>query len=74
MRVLGRLALPVWLCVLGAIVMYVFFVVVASIPPALASRSAARDFVLTGKPYQAILQLDPGSKVHVAGGIAKRAD
>lgn len=34
MRVLGRLALPVWLCVLGAIVMYVFFVVVASIPPA----------------------------------------
>jgi hypothetical protein len=26
--------LPIWLCVLGAIVMYVFFVVVASIPPA----------------------------------------
>ena len=34
MRVLGRLALPVWLVVLGAIVMYVFFVIVASVPPA----------------------------------------
>ncbi|MFL5891314.1 MAG: hypothetical protein ACJ75I_01080 [Solirubrobacterales bacterium] len=34
MRVLGRLALPVWLGVLGMIVMYVFFVVVASVPPA----------------------------------------
>lgn len=34
MRVLGRIALPVWLGVLGAIVMYVFFVVVASVPPA----------------------------------------
>jgi membrane protein implicated in regulation of membrane protease activity len=34
MRVLGRLALPIWLCVIGAIVMYVFFVVIASIPPA----------------------------------------
>ncbi len=34
MRVVGRLALPIWLCVLGAIVIYVFFVVVASIPPA----------------------------------------
>jgi hypothetical protein len=34
MRVLGRLALPIWLGVLGVIVMYVFFVVVASVPPA----------------------------------------
>jgi membrane protein implicated in regulation of membrane protease activity len=34
MRVLGRLALPIWLCVIGAIVMYAFFVVIASIPPA----------------------------------------
>jgi hypothetical protein len=34
MRVLGRLALPIWLVVLGAIVMYVFFVVVAGVPPA----------------------------------------
>ena len=34
MRVLGRLARPVWLGVIGVIVMYVFFVIVASIPPA----------------------------------------
>lgn len=34
MRFLGRIATPLWLVVLGAIVMYVFFVVVASIPPA----------------------------------------
>jgi hypothetical protein len=34
MRVLGRLALPIWLVVLGAIVMYVFFVIVAGVPPA----------------------------------------
>jgi hypothetical protein len=34
MRVLGRLALPIWLGMLGVIVMYVFFVVVASVPPA----------------------------------------
>jgi hypothetical protein len=34
MRLLGRLALPIWLGVIGVIVMYVFFVVVASIPPA----------------------------------------
>jgi hypothetical protein len=34
MRVLGRLALPLWLGVLGVIVIYVFFVVVASVPPA----------------------------------------
>jgi hypothetical protein len=34
MRILGRIAVPVWLVVLGAIVMYVFFVIVASVPPA----------------------------------------
>jgi len=34
MRLLGRIGTPLWLVVLGAIVMYVFFVVVASIPPA----------------------------------------
>jgi hypothetical protein len=34
MRILGRIAVPVWLVVLGAIVMYAFFVVVAGIPPA----------------------------------------
>ena len=31
MRVLGRLALPLWLGVLGIIVIYVFFVVVAAV-------------------------------------------
>ena len=34
MRVLGRLALPIWLGVLGVIVMYAFFVIVASVRPA----------------------------------------
>jgi hypothetical protein len=34
MRFLGRIVVPAWLIVLGAIVMYVFFVVVASVPPA----------------------------------------
>jgi hypothetical protein len=33
MRVVGRLAVPVWLVVIGAIVMYAFFVVVASVSP-----------------------------------------
>jgi hypothetical protein len=47
MRVLGRLALPVWLCVLGAIVMYVFFVVVASIAPAQVASVTSVVAVLT---------------------------
>jgi hypothetical protein len=34
MRILGRLAVPLWLVVIGVIVMYVFFAVVASISPA----------------------------------------
>jgi hypothetical protein len=33
MRILGRLAVPVWLGVIGVIVMYVFFVAVASVSP-----------------------------------------
>jgi predicted ABC-type exoprotein transport system permease subunit len=47
MRVLGRLALPVWLFVLGAIVMYVFFVAVASIPPAQVASVTVVVAVLT---------------------------
>jgi hypothetical protein len=31
MRVLGRIAIPLWLGVIGAIVMYVFFVTLASV-------------------------------------------
>jgi hypothetical protein len=34
MGILGRISRPLWLSVLGVIVMYVFFVVVASVPPA----------------------------------------
>jgi hypothetical protein len=34
MRVLGRIAVPLWLGVIGVIVMYVFFVIIASVPPA----------------------------------------
>ena len=34
MRVLGRIAVPLWLGVIGVIVMYVFFVTIASVPPA----------------------------------------
>jgi hypothetical protein len=34
MRILGRLAVPLWLGVIGAIVMYAFFVTVASVSPA----------------------------------------
>lgn len=34
MRILGRLVIPLWLVVIGAIVMYAFFVTVASVPPA----------------------------------------
>ena len=33
MRVLGILAVPVWVVVIGAIAMYVFFVIVASVSP-----------------------------------------
>jgi hypothetical protein len=33
MRLLGRIVTPLWLGVLGTIVVYVFFVVVASVPP-----------------------------------------
>jgi hypothetical protein len=33
MRILGRLAVPLWLGVVGAIVMYVFFVTVANVSP-----------------------------------------
>jgi uncharacterized membrane protein len=31
MRILGRIAVPLWLVVIGAIVMYVFFVTLASV-------------------------------------------
>jgi len=34
MRIVGRLAVPLWLGVIGVIVMYAFFVTVASVPPA----------------------------------------
>jgi len=34
MRILGRLAVPLWLSVIGVIVMYVFFVAVANVSPA----------------------------------------
>jgi len=34
MRILGRLVVPLWLVAIGAIVMYAFFVTVASVPPA----------------------------------------
>jgi hypothetical protein len=34
MRVLGRIAVPLWLGVIGVVVMYVFFVTIASVPPA----------------------------------------
>jgi hypothetical protein len=34
MRLLGRLRLSLWLLALGAVVLYVFFAVVATIPPA----------------------------------------
>jgi hypothetical protein len=34
MRLLGRIAVPLWLAVIGVIVMYVFFVTLASISPA----------------------------------------
>jgi len=34
MRVLGRIAVSLWLGVIGVIVMYVFFVTIASVPPA----------------------------------------
>ena len=34
MRILGRLAVPVWLAVIGVIVMYVFFVTIANVSPA----------------------------------------
>jgi len=34
MRILGRIAVPLWLGVIGVIVMYVFFVTIASVPPA----------------------------------------
>jgi hypothetical protein len=33
MRIMGRLAVPLWLVVIGVIVMYAFFVVVASVSP-----------------------------------------
>jgi hypothetical protein len=33
MRILGRLAVPLWLGVIGLIVMYVFFVAVANVSP-----------------------------------------
>jgi hypothetical protein len=34
MRILGRLAVPLWLGVIGAIVMYAFFVAIADVSPA----------------------------------------
>ena len=33
MRILGRLAVPLWLGVIGLIVMYVFFVAVSNVSP-----------------------------------------
>jgi hypothetical protein len=33
MRILGRLAVPMWLCAIGVIVMYAFFVTLADVSP-----------------------------------------
>ena len=34
MPLIGRLSVSLWLCALGAVVLYAFFVALASIPPA----------------------------------------
>jgi hypothetical protein len=47
MRVLGRLALPMWLVMLGVIVMYVFFVIVANVSPAQVAAITILVAVLT---------------------------
>jgi hypothetical protein len=47
MRILGRIARPLWLGVLGVIVMYVFFVVIASIPLAQVAALTIAVAVLT---------------------------
>src|SRR5215208_7890038 len=45
MRVLGRIAVPLWLGAIGVIVMYVFFVAIASISP---SQVAGVTLVIAG--------------------------
>lgn len=45
MRVLGRIAVPLWLVAIGVIVMYVFFVILASIQP---SQVAGVTIVIAG--------------------------
>jgi hypothetical protein len=45
MRIVGRLAVPLWLGVIGIIVMYAFFVTVASVSPA---RIAGVTIVIAG--------------------------
>ena len=45
MRILGRIAVPLWLGAIGVIVMYVFFVAIASISP---SQVAGVTLVIAG--------------------------
>jgi hypothetical protein len=66
MRVLGRLALPMWLGVLGVIVIYVFFVVVASVPPAQVAAVTILVAVLT--VLFALRSMRVGSELADRGG------
>jgi len=45
MRIVGRLAVPLWLGVIGVIVMYAFFITVASVSP---GRIAVVTIVIAG--------------------------
>lgn len=47
MRIIGGLRLSFWLCALGAVCLYVFFVALAGIPPAEVAGTTAVAAVLT---------------------------
>jgi hypothetical protein len=64
MGILGRLAVSMWLAVVGVIVMYVFFVAVASISP---SQVAGVTIVIVGLTLLFVIR-----SIRVASELADR--
>ena len=61
MQLLVRLRLSLWLLALGAIVLYVFFVTLATIPPARVAALTAVTVVLAGLVIARNLRISSGA-------------
>jgi hypothetical protein len=72
MRILGRLAVPLWLGVIGAIVMYAFFVAIADVSPAEVAGVSVVIGALTILFAIRSIRIASGDFVAAAAGVSVR--